>query len=211
MALNSAAAFYQWAINQPRHGVHTPLPRQMKQIIKLFFAKEGVNAIAEIERAALNEKRVTPAFVGMKQQDASKKAIETRRALRVSPALDSAQELAQSNRTTARQERLARVHRRGLLQGTFSTVSEEKENVAEVERVDVETTVVASAPQTLAAAKPLTATEAAQIVSMGSKEIVDEFGEDRIIATLQKMDTNFKASGSAGQMANRLKHKLTAK
>ena len=59
-------------------------------------------------------------------------------------------------------------------------------------------------------AAPLNATEALTLVSMGAKEIVDVFGEDRIRATLTAFnDAEIDLTKSARQLANILKKRLS--
>lgn len=236
-AMDAAARLYKFMIDQPHHGPHTPMSRQLKQIIKNIFARPGLNAIADIERAALNAKKITPSIVGTRPAEASKKAIEMRRAQRVSIEQDSAPQVGNSNRATAKQERLARVHRRNLLQGTSAPVLEKKESVVEdkstnaknltkaivdglaTPRTATKPDAPAAPPQDTqaappaadATAKPLTATEAASIVDMGAQEIVQKFGEDRLRATMEKIEPGVEFKGSGRQIANRLKAKLTAK
>lgn len=161
----------------------------------MVFAKDGLQAVMSVETAARSAKGVTPSLVGVSTAEARKKMIEARKVRRVSPDQDSAMELAQSNRTTAMQERLLRVSQRGALQPTLLTGLVESENVVAVNPDE--------------AIKPLTATEVIGISQMGAKEIAAQFGGDRILATLQAMEPDGDFSGSDRQLANRLKAKLT--
>lgn len=195
IALRRAIGYYEWVINQPRTGVSSPLARNLKQVIRMTFAKDGITAMAEVERAALNAKRVTPSMVGARPAD-PKKATEARRARRVSQEPDSAQEAMLSS---AMQDRLRRVAQRGALQPTPDPELEERENVAGGEKISGDNQV-----------KPLTTFEVRDILDLGAKGIVDRFGEDRIRATLVAMDPNAEIKGSARQMANRLKSILAS-
>ena len=63
--------------------------------------------------------------------------------------------------------------------------------------------------QPAADVNPLNTTEIQQIGAMGSKEIVDAFGADRILATLEAFkDPDLSLSGSPKQLANRLKFRI---
>lgn len=193
-ALNNAVKFYSYVISNPRTGVNSPLARQLKQTIKLVFAKEGLQAALAVETTLKTMKGVTPSLVGVSSAEARKKAIEARKARRVSPDQDSAVDQAQARQTQAMQERLRRVSQREVLPQTSSPALDASEDVV--------------ADNTELAAKPLTATEVRGIATMGAKEIVDQFGADRILATLLAMEPDGEFTGSDRQLANRLKAKL---
>ena len=206
--LAPAIEFYKWAIAQKGHGVNTPLPRQLKQIIRLFFRKEGIDAIAQVERDVLNAKGVTPALV-QRKQEAPKKGSSDQRLERI--ALRESGQVEGAN-TKARIKRMQRLAHKGVLgTPTFETVSEESENVAEVnepvKRKPREPK--AETVETVESVQPLNTTEIQQIGTMGSKEIVDAFGADRILATLEAFkDPDISLSGSPKQLANRLKFRI---
>lgn len=210
-ALNNAASFYDWVIKQPRNGVNTPLSRQLKQVIKMIFARAGNEAIAEIERRQLSQKNITPSQVGRASREGEKKAIEERKARRLLRNEDSA---PQERVSTAMQDRLRRVALREQLQPTSSTELEGSEGVAEVEvkgsagETTAPDTTTTEPTETIAKPKPLTATEVARIPTMGAKEILDEFGEARLLLTMLRMQPDFEQKGSGVQLANRLKAKL---
>ena len=202
--LAPAIEFYKWAIAQKGHGVNTPLPRQLKQIIRLFFRKEGIDAIAQVERDVLNAKGVTPALVQRKQEPkkgSSDQRLE-RIALRESGQVEGAQ-------TKARIKRMQRLAHKGVLgTQTLETVSEESENVAEVNE-PVKRKPREPKAEKAESVQPLNTTEIQQIGAMGSKEIVDAFGADRILATLEAFkDPDLSLSGSPKQLANRLKFRI---
>lgn len=201
-----AIEFYKWAIAQKGHGVNTPLPRQLKQIIRLFFRKEGIDAIAQVEREVLNAKGVTPALV-QRKQEAPKKGSSDQRleriALRESGQVEGAQ-------TKARIKRMQRLAHKGVLgTPTLETVSEESENVAEVKAARKPREPKAEKVEMAESVQPLNTTEIQKIGTMGSKEIVDAFGADRILATLEAFkDPDLSLSGSPKQLANRLKFRI---
>lgn len=203
--LAPAIEFYKWAIAQKGHGVNTPLPRQLKQIIRLFFRKEGIDAIAQVEREVLNAKGVTPALVQRKQESPKKGSSDQRLeriALRESGQVEGAQ-------TKARIKRMQRLAHKGVLgTPTLETVSVESESVAEVNE-PVKRKPREPKAETAESVQPLNTTEIQQIGTMGSKEIVDAFGADRILATLEAFkDPDLSLSGSPKQLANRLKFRI---
>lgn len=225
-ALNFFIEGYKWAISQTGHGVHTPLPRQLKQIIKLYFKKEGVDAIASIEREALNAKGVTPSLT-KRQPEAPKKGSSDRRLERIA-LRESGQE--EGANTKARIKRMQRLAQKGLLETqTFKTESGEKEGVAEDDGInkaefaiaakvlrakqkaggEITNTDIETAATSAKAVQPLNTTEIQQIGAMGAKEIVDAYGADRILVTLEAFkDPNLSLSGSPKQLANRLKFRI---
>lgn len=126
-ALTSFTESYRWLIAQQGQGVHTPLPRQLKQTIKLYFRKEGVDAIAQVERDALNAKGVTPALA-KRTPEAPKKGSSDRRLERIAMKEIG---LEEGSNTKARISRMQRLASRGQLETQMSrTGSEAKENVA---------------------------------------------------------------------------------
>ncbi len=203
--LTPAIDFYKWAIAQKGHGVNTPLPRQLKQIIRMFFRKEGIEAIAQVEREVLNAKGVTPALVQRKQETPKKGSSDQRLeriALRESGQVEGAQ-------TKARIKRMQRLAHKGVLgTPTLETASVESESVAEANE-PVKRKPREPKAEKVESVQPLNTTEIQQIGAMGSKEIVDAFGADRILATLEAFkDPDLSISGSPKQLANRLKFRI---
>lgn len=197
-SLEAAAKFYEYVISSSRTGVNSPLARQIKQSIRLVFAKDGLQALAAIETKIRNSKGVTPSLVGVPKSETTKKLIEARKARRVSQDQDSALGLADSRQTASMLERQRRVAMRDVPQNELPKSKpelEENENAVAVS-TDVGT-------------KPLTATEVRDISKMGAKEIVAQYGGERILATLKAISPGEKFSGSDSQLANRLKAKLT--
>ena len=197
---------YRWLVTQQGQGVHTPLPRQLKQIIKLHFRKDGVDAISAVERDLLNAKGVTPALNKRPSVEQPKKGSADRRLERI-----SMREIGQEDgaNTKARINRMQRLAQRGLLETPMSrTVSEEKENVAAGDDVKVQR-VKKEAVKVEMEAQPLNTTEIQLIATMGAKEIVDSYGADRILATLTAFnDPDLSLAGSPKQLANRLKFRI---
>lgn len=198
---------YKWMIEQQGQGVNTPLPRQLKQIIKLYFKKDGVEAVASIEREALNKKGITPSLIRTKSIDQPKKLSSDRRLERIA-LRETGQE--DGSNTKAAVSRMKRLANRGIFgTPTLKTELEESESVAAGEQPEKQPRARKSTAGATIEVQPLNTTEIQLIGEMGAKEIVDAYGADRVLATLQAFnDPDIVLTGSPKQLANRLKFRI---
>lgn len=207
--LQNALDFYRWTIDQPGHGVNSPQPRNLKLIIKAFFRKEGLDAVSEIEREALRNKPVRPAVLRPEQVAETKKNPGQARAERLARKA-SPDQPGEPGRIAAMQNRIQRLHNKGLLETPTLPPASEANGSAAAGKPNKEAAVKSEATESV---QPLTATEVAKIVAdgMSGKQVAKEFGADRVKATLEAFnDDTIVLTGSSTQLANRLISRLTA-
>ncbi len=187
-ALESAMQLWQFLRNRPGANASSPLVRQLEQVIKVAFKKEGGEAVASARREAVKVEgsKINALRRREKPDGAAGKRQPTEREARLARRLNEQQQ----PELTGRQRRI--------------WLREQQQGAKTADVSEVEGAVVAAVDENA----PMTPQEMDGVVDLSAQELISLFGTGRIDATLEQIGE--KTTGTERQRANRLLKSIKA-